>query len=86
MHSTYVRRSRVRRLAGGLTLLAGMALAALPVPAAAGEFAQVDLLGFSRSGSHFAFEEYGVQDGSGFPYSNIYVIDVGDDSWVPGDD
>lgn len=84
MHSTYVRRSRVRRLAGCLTLLAGMALAALPVPAAAGEFAQVDLLGFSRSGSHFAFEEYGVQDGSGFPYSNIYVIDVGDDSWVPG--
>ncbi|MBL6431498.1 MAG: DUF2259 domain-containing protein [Alphaproteobacteria bacterium] len=84
MHSTYVRRSRVRRLASGLTLLAGLALAALPVPAAAGEFAQVDLLGFSRSGSHFAFEEYGVQDGSGFPYSNIYVIDVGGDSWVSG--
>jgi predicted secreted protein len=84
MHSKNVRRLTVRRLAGGLMVLAGLVLAALPVPAAAGEFAQVDLLGFSRSGSHFAFEEFGVQDGSGFPYSNIYVIDVGDDSWVSG--
>src|SRR5699024_2227073 len=30
------------------------------------------------------FEEYGVQDGSGFPYSTIFVIDVATDSWVEG--
>ncbi|MEO9874579.1 MAG: DUF2259 domain-containing protein [Anderseniella sp.] len=35
-------------------------------------------------GGHFAFEEYGVQDGSGFPYSNIYIINLKTDKWVKG--
>ena len=50
----------------------------------AGDIAQRDIIGFSASGGHFAFEEYGIQDGSGFPYSNIYIIDVATDSWLPG--
>jgi len=50
----------------------------------AGDYAAREILGFSPDGGTFAFEEYGVQDGSGFPYSNIYVIDTGDDSWVAG--
>ena len=32
----------------------------------------------------FAFEEYGVQDGSGFPYSNIFFIDTRKDTFLPG--
>ncbi|SDU22828.1 DUF2259 domain-containing protein [Stappia sp. ES.058] len=64
--------------------LAALALVALPLAATAGDFAQADVLGFSKDGSHFAFEEYGIQDGSGFPYSNLYVIDVANDSWVSG--
>ncbi len=52
--------------------------------ASAGDYAAREILGFSPDGSAFAFEEYGVQDGSGFPYSNIYVIDTGADDWVAG--
>jgi predicted secreted protein len=32
----------------------------------------------------FAFEEYGVQDGSGFPYANRFYIDTANDSFLPG--
>ena len=48
----------------------------------AGDFAQRHIHGFSIDGGLFAFEEYGVQDGSGFPYSNIYVIDTATDQWT----
>ncbi len=50
----------------------------------AGDYADRLILGFSADGAYFAFEEYGVQDGSGFPYSTIYVIETATDSWVPG--
>lgn len=45
------------------------------VAAHAGDFATLNFLGFSKDGKYMAFEEYGVQDGSGFPYSNIYFLD-----------
>lgn len=70
------------RILSALTLAATLLLPA--TQASAGDFAKVDVLGFSASGDHFAFEEYGIQDGSGFPYSNIYVIDTARDSWVRG--
>lgn len=50
----------------------------------AGDFATRYIHGFSMNGGLFAFEEYGVQDGSGFPYSNIYVIDTATDQWTAG--
>jgi predicted secreted protein len=77
-------------LVRGLLLTVGPAvglafgLAGAAAPAHAGDFARTEMLGFSADGSHFAFEEYGIQDGSGFPYSTIYVIDTNRDSWVPG--
>ncbi len=61
----------------GLSLL-------LVMPALAGDRAQIDLIGYSDDGSYFAFEEFGIQDGSGFAYSSIYVVDLVDDSWVVG--
>lgn len=33
-------------------------------------------LGFSKDGKYAAYEQYGVQDGSGFPYSEIVVLSV----------
>ncbi|WP_417680503.1 DUF2259 domain-containing protein [Roseibium sp.] len=48
----------------------------------AGDFADIDIIGFSKDGRRFAFEQYGIQDGSGFPYSEVFVIDVQKDSWV----
>nr|WP_272210755.1 DUF2259 domain-containing protein [Marinicella sp. W31]MDC2876669.1 DUF2259 domain-containing protein [Marinicella sp. W31] len=55
--------------------LAGL-MAALGLSASiatAGDFATFTPLGFSDDGSVFAFEEFGVEDGSGFPYSNIFL-------------
>lgn len=42
------------------------------------------VLGFSPDGRHFAFEQYGVQDGSGFPYAEIFVVDLETNQWVKG--
>lgn len=54
------------------------------LPALAGDAAALEILGFSRDGSVFAFEEYGVQDGSGFPYANRYYIDTAKDEFLKG--
>ena len=65
-------------------VLAITAFFALASAAAAGDYADREIIGFSSDGRYFAFEEYGIQDGSGFPYSNIFLIDTSTDSWVPG--
>lgn len=51
-------------------------------PAMGADVAQESLIGFSPDGRYFAFEEYGIQDGSGFPYSNLYIVDLIKDVWV----
>lgn len=50
----------------------------------AGDTASIDILGFSPDGATFAFEEYGVEDGSGFPYANRYYIDTAKDRFLSG--
>lgn len=70
---------RLAPLAGAVT-----AITLACGPACAGDYASLDVLGFSPDGATFAFEEYGIEDGSGFPYAGIYVVDTGDDSWVAG--
>ena len=42
------------------------------------------MLGYSQDGKVSAFEEYGVSDGAGFPYSTIYFIDIEADKFLPG--
>lgn len=59
-------------------------LALLASPAFAGDRSLIDFIGFSADAKYFAFEEFGIQDGSGFPYSNIYVVDLTTDTWVEG--
>ena len=41
-----------------------------------------NFLGFSPSGHYAAFEEYGTQDGSGFAYATITIVDTRTDTWV----
>ncbi len=53
-------------------------------PALAGDAAVFNPLGFSEDGRYFAFEEFGVQDGSGFPYANLTILDVVEDKWTAG--
>ena len=50
----------------------------------AGDFAERRIIGFSDQGRYFAFEQFGRQDGSGFAYAEITVIDVEADDWAPG--
>ncbi len=50
----------------------------------AADAAERVFLGFSADGRYFAFEQFGVQDGSGFPYSDIFVIDADADAWHAG--
>jgi predicted secreted protein len=59
-------------------------LAVATVPAVAADNAERAIIGFSPDGRYFAFEQYGIQDGSGFPYSEIFVIDLNANSWVKG--
>ena len=57
---------------------------ATSIAAHAGDVGELEILGFTKDGGVFAFEEYGVQDGSGFPYANRYYIDTNDDSFLKG--
>ena len=63
-------------------LLAASLLLLSAAPALAGDAANFDPIGFSEDGRYFAYEEYGIQDGSGFPYDTIYVVDLIADKWV----
>ena len=65
-------------------LILAIALITRASLACAGDAAERAILGFSPDGRYFAFEQYGVQDGSGFPYSEIFLIDLNADSWVEG--
>lgn len=65
-------------------MLAWLLQLSTPAPASAGDAAQLKILGFSKDGGIFAFEEYGIQDGSGFPYANRFYIDTSNDSFLKG--
>ncbi|HVF31349.1 MAG TPA: DUF2259 domain-containing protein [Pyrinomonadaceae bacterium] len=58
------------------SVLVAVVAAFLCVSIQAGDFATLNFIGFSKNGRYLAFEEYGTHDGSGFPYSNIYFVDV----------
>lgn len=45
-------------------------------PIFAGDVAEFRPLGFSESGQYYAFAQIGTQDGSGFPYADVAVLDV----------
>jgi predicted secreted protein len=64
--------------------VSGALVTLMAVPAIAGDRALIGFLGFSEDGRYFAFEEFGVQDGSGFPYANLFIIDLPADAWVSG--
>lgn len=65
--------------------LSAIALALLTASAAsAGDVAEMRPLGFSPDGKFFAFEQFGEQDGSGFAYAEIQVIDTETDQYVAG--
>ncbi len=50
----------------------------------AADGAKFRAIGFSHDVKFFAFEQYGVQDGSGFSYDDVFVLDIAKDDWVKG--
>lgn len=61
-----------------------LAVAALwPGISVAGEASTLQILGFTPDGGVFAFEDYGIQDGSGFPYSSRFYINTANDAFLP---
>lgn len=62
--------------------LACLALPAAPVPAADRPAAQA--IGYSPDARYFAFEQFGIEDGSGFPFADVFVLDLQTDTWVKG--
>jgi len=65
-----------------LRALIALCLSAAAAHAADG--AQSRGIGFSPDARYFAFEQYGIQDGSGSAYSEIFVLDTTSNSWVKG--
>jgi predicted secreted protein len=39
---------------------------------------------FSPDGRYFAYELYGIQDGSGFPFSDVFVVDLASNTLIEG--
>jgi predicted secreted protein len=68
----------------GTPILLALAVAATAPGALAGDGSAVDILGFSADGRHFAFEQYGEQDGSGSLHSTITAIEIAGDRPVKG--
>jgi predicted secreted protein len=69
---------------GLLAWLAVLWLATIAAPAVAGDSAQLNVIGYSADGHVFAFEEYGVLDGSGGAYSNYFFLDTQTDGFLAG--
>ena len=65
-----------------LILIVFGVLAIMPANIFAGDYATLNFIGFSEDGKYLSFEEYGTQDGSGFPYSNYYFVDTAKNSYA----
>jgi predicted secreted protein len=65
-------------------LLVAAAFLAFAPTAFAADGAQSRALGYSPDAKYFAFEQYGTQDGSGYAYADIFVLDTSRNSWVKG--
>jgi predicted secreted protein len=53
-------------------------------PAAAGDRALIDFIGYSQDQRYIAIEEYGVNDGTETAFSNIYVVDLTNGEFAGG--
>ena len=60
------------------------AMLALTGTAWAGDSAQLNVIGYSQDGKIFAFEEFGILDGSGGVYSSYFFLDTENDKFLEG--
>jgi predicted secreted protein len=74
----------IRRKLWRLMVLVTLLTPAATVSATASDMALANFIGFSDDARYFAFEEYGIADGSGSAYSSIYIVDLAQDRWAAG--
>jgi predicted secreted protein len=56
----------------------------LATPLLAEDIAHRRIIGFSPGGDYFAFEQSGIENGSGEAYAHIFIIDTHENKWVKG--
>ena len=66
----------------GLILLASLFASASYDDARAAFAAERDIIGFNSTGTVFVFEQFGRQDGSGFPFSELFYISTATNSYA----
>lgn len=59
-----------------MKLFIAMVFCVISATSWAGDAAQLRFLGFSESGKYLAFQEYGITDGEGATFVNLYLVDV----------
>jgi predicted secreted protein len=79
-----MKRTRISAAVRRGILATAVLMAAITGPAVAGDRALLDLIGYSHDQRYLAFEEYGVSDGIGVAYSNIYIVDLSDGAFASG--
>lgn len=57
---------------------------AMSRPVVAADLASMEILGFSPDARFFAYEQFGRQKQSGFPYSDLFILDTRSGRWVAG--
>ncbi|ANM10770.1 MULTISPECIES: DUF2259 domain-containing protein [unclassified Rhizobium] len=72
----------IKRLIIGGMLAA--ALAGLPGLSLAGDIANIQPIGFSADGKVFGFQEFGIKEEGGAPYSNTYFVDTENGQYLEG--
>ncbi|EJC73376.1 putative secreted protein (DUF2259) [Rhizobium leguminosarum bv. trifolii WSM2012] len=72
----------IKRLILGGMLAA--ALTGLPALSLAGDIANIQPLGFSADGKVFGFQEFGLKEEGGVPYSNTYFVDTENGQYLEG--
>jgi predicted secreted protein len=69
---------------GRLISMLGALTLAVSTSAWGGDAAFLNIIGFSANGRYFAFEQYGVQEGSAFAYSDVMITDLEKDELIKG--
>lgn len=59
-----------------------MAFLVLPHQVRAGDTSQVKVIGFSKDGRYMTYLRYGIFDGNGQPYADLFFVDVPKNSFV----
>ncbi|MCP4934277.1 MAG: DUF2259 domain-containing protein [bacterium] len=56
----------------------------MATPLLAEDIAHRRIIGFSPDGTSFAFEQSGIENGSGRAYAHVFLIETGRNKWVKG--